>query len=204
MGSSKTCASSKRILLSNSSCITSSPRCRYQHVRAFFLTLWPRLNLLALIITGDFNPLDVTRLKRHFHLKQIVKAPTRKDAILDLVITNLHDHYEEPQAFPPVGPSDHNDYTVSPLVRKPGTAHEKFILKRDLQPSRKAEMERHLCSLGWPLLLSSLETYDELLCFFEQVILTGLDPLMPVRKVHMNTRDAPWMTQRLKDLIRKR
>ena len=27
---------------------------------------------------------------------------------------------------------------------------------------------------------------------------------MPVRKVRMNTRDAPWMTQRLKDLIRKR
>lgn len=94
--------------------------------------------------------------------------------------------------------------SVSPLVRKLGTAHEKFILKRDLQPSRKAEMERHLCSLDWHLLLSSLETYDELLCVFEQVILTGLDPLMPVRKVRMNTRDAPWMTQHLKDLIRKR
>ncbi|CAH3188851.1 unnamed protein product [Porites evermanni] len=65
-------------------------------------------------------------------------------------------------------------------------------------------MGRYLCSLDWPLLLSSLETGDELLCVFEQVIHTGLDLLMPVRKVRMNTRDAPWMTQHLEDLIRKR
>lgn len=158
----------------------------------------------ALIIVGDFNRFDVTQLKRHFHLKQIVKAPTRKGAILDLVITNLHGHYDKPQAFPPVGPSDHDIKSVSPLVRKPGTASEKFILKRDLQPSRKAGIGRYLCSLDWPLSLSSLETCDELLCVFEQVIHTGLDPLMPVRKVRMNTRDAPWITQHLKDLIRKR
>ena len=143
-------------------------------------------------------------VKRHFHPKRIVKAPTRKDAILDLVITNLHDHHDKPQAFSPVGPSDHKIISVSPLVRKAGTASEKCILKRDLQPSRKADMGKYLCSLDWPLLLSSLETCDELLCVFEQVIHTGLDPLMPVRKVRMNTRDAPWMTQHLKGLIRKR
>ena len=74
----------------------------------------------ALIIAGNFNRLHVTLLKRHFHLKQIVKAPTRKDAILDPVITNLHDHYDKPQAFPPIGPTDHNIISVSPLVRKPG------------------------------------------------------------------------------------
>ena len=74
----------------------------------------------ALIITGDFNPLDVTRLKRHFHLKQIVKAPTRKDAVLDLVITNLHDHYEKLQAFPPVGSCDHNYYICITSGEKTG------------------------------------------------------------------------------------
>ena len=158
----------------------------------------------TLIIVGDFNRLDVTRLKRHFHLKQIVKAPIRKDAILDLLLTNLHNHYDTPQIFPPFGLSDHNTISVSPLVRKPGTTSDKFVLKRDLQPSRKAEMGRYLCSLDWPLLLNSLETCYELLCVFEQVIHTGLDLLMPVRKVRMNTRDAPWMTQHLKDLIRKR
>ena len=84
----------------------------------------------ALIIAGDFNRLDVTRLKRHFHLKQIVKASTLKDAILDLVLTNLHDYYDKPQTLPPFGLSDHSTLSVSPLVRKRGAASEKFILKQ--------------------------------------------------------------------------
>ena len=44
----------------------------------------------ALIVAGDFNRLDITSIKKHFRLKQIVKKPTRKNAILDLVLTNLH------------------------------------------------------------------------------------------------------------------
>lgn len=56
----------------------------------------------TLIIAGDFNRLDVTRLKRHFYLKQIVKAPIRKDAILDLLLTNLHNHYDTPPTLWPI------------------------------------------------------------------------------------------------------
>ena len=208
MASPETCgASSKRILLSDGCMISSPPPPpgADMNIREhLFNCLAEAKANCTLIIVGDFNRLDVTRLKRHFHLKQIVKAPIRKDAILDLLLTNLHNHYDTPQIFPPFGLSDHNTISVSPLVRKPGTTSDKFVLKRDLQPSRKAEMGRYLCSLDWPLLLNSLETCYELLCVFEQVIHTGLDLLMPVRKVRMNTRDAPWMTQHLKDLIRKR
>ena len=181
MGSSKTCASPKRILLSDGSCTYYIiPPWADINVREHLFnslataeSIYPNCTLIS--IAGDFKRLDVTRLKRHFHLKQIVKAPTRKEAILDLLLTNLHDHYDKPQSFPPFGLSDHNTIPVSPLVRKPGTASDKFILKRDLQPSRKAEIGIFLCSLDWPLLLSFLETCDELLCVFEQVIHTGLD-----------------------------
>ena len=44
----------------------------------------------ALIVAVDFNQLDVKSIQRHFRLKQIVKKPTRKNAILDLVLTNMH------------------------------------------------------------------------------------------------------------------
>ena len=44
----------------------------------------------ALIVAGDFNRLDTNTLKKHFRLKKIVKKPTRKNATLDLVLTNLH------------------------------------------------------------------------------------------------------------------
>lgn len=51
------------------------------------------------------------------------------DAILDLVLTNLYDHYDKPQTFPAFGLFDHNTISVSPPARKPGTASDKFILK---------------------------------------------------------------------------
>ena len=47
----------------------------------------------GLIITGDFNRLNTGRLQNHFKLKQLVKFPTRGDAVLDLVLTNMSDHF---------------------------------------------------------------------------------------------------------------
>lgn len=132
-----------------------------------------------------------------------MRTPTRKDTILDLVLTNLHNHNNKLLTFPPFALSDHNNISVWPQMRKVGTAPDKFNFKRDLQPSQKAETGRYLCSFDWPLWLSSFKTCSELLCVFEQVIYTRLDLLMPVRKVPMNTH-APWMMKHLKDLIQKR
>ena len=38
----------------------------------------------AIITACDFKRFDVETIKKHFRLKQIVRKPTRKDAILDL------------------------------------------------------------------------------------------------------------------------
>ena len=47
----------------------------------------------AFIIAGDFNPMSTgfqsRRLKIHCNLKQVVKEPTRKNNILDLIFTNI-------------------------------------------------------------------------------------------------------------------
>ena len=56
----------------------------------------------ALIVAGDFNRLDRKPIERHFSLKQTVKIPTRKDAILDHVLTNLDCFYVAPQGFHPL------------------------------------------------------------------------------------------------------
>ena len=43
----------------------------------------------GIFLLGDFNRCPVSSLLRHFTLRQIVKNPTRKDAILDLILTNM-------------------------------------------------------------------------------------------------------------------
>ena len=47
----------------------------------------------GLLVTGDFNRLNIDGLLNHFRLKQIVKVPTRKKATLDLILTNMHTHH---------------------------------------------------------------------------------------------------------------
>ena len=43
----------------------------------------------AFIVCGDFNRLNVQPIMNLFHSKQIVKVPTRKNAILDVILTSL-------------------------------------------------------------------------------------------------------------------
>ena len=150
------------------------------------------------------TPVQCSRIKKHFRLKQIVKSPTRKDAILDFVLTNLNDHYVSSEIFPPFGLSDHNIIMASPKVRTENLNTRKVIYKRDSRASCKAAMGRYLCALDWPLLFNSLESCEELLNTFQQVISTGLDLLMPLRKIRAIPSDVPWMSQKLKSLIQKR
>ena len=158
----------------------------------------------ALVVCGDFNRLNLQLIKNHYHLKQIVKVPTRKNAVLDLILTNLAGYYANPEALPPFGLSDHNTVLAAPMIREGRIKATKFILKRDLRPSRKAELGRYLSGMDWHRLFNGLERCEKLLEVFQQVISTGLDLLMPLKRVRINTGDAPWMIKQLKSLIVKR
>ena len=50
----------------------------------------------GLIILGDFNNLNSTRVRNAYGLKQIVPFPTRGPSHLDLVFTNLIAFYDVP------------------------------------------------------------------------------------------------------------
>ena len=69
---------------------------------------------------------------------------------------------------------------------------------------RQAELGRYLSSLHWSLLFTSLKSCDDLERAFREAILTGLDIIMPLKRVRLNTKDAPWMTPELKSMIIKR
>ena len=66
----------------------------------------------SIIITGGFNALcngfQERVLKKHCKLKQVIRTPTRGNAILDLILTNAHSFYETPVPLAPIGCSDHS------------------------------------------------------------------------------------------------
>ena len=111
----------------------------------------------ALIVAGDFNCLDIISLKKHFRLKQIVKKPTRKNAIIDPVLTNLHQYYDELRSFPPCGLSDYNTVTAEAKVTESGQNPTKLMLKRDTRKSQSRVEETTECyELAFAVFLSSL------------------------------------------------
>ena len=59
----------------------------------------------TIIAAGDFNPdsncLNITTIKRQCHMKQVVKIPTRGNAIFDLITTDIHKFYEDPEVLLP-------------------------------------------------------------------------------------------------------
>lgn len=63
----------------------------------------------GIILSGDFNRLNINRLQTQFKLKQLVRVPTRGDRTLDLILANVPQVYNKDlvQTFPPFGLSDH-------------------------------------------------------------------------------------------------
>ena len=61
----------------------------------------------GVILLGDFNKLDLSRITNAFGVKQVVPFPTRGQSKLDLVFTNLNAFYDVPKKWPPFELSDH-------------------------------------------------------------------------------------------------
>jgi hypothetical protein len=57
----------------------------------------------GIILSGDFNKLNVHLLKKGFKLRQIINFPTRGNNILDLILTNMKTFYDSPNIRPPFG-----------------------------------------------------------------------------------------------------
>ena len=72
----------------------------------------------GIFVTGDFNKLDLNPLCRRFNLRKQVKSPTRGKNILDQILTNISDLYDEVLNIPPIGRSDHQCLILPPKTRQ--------------------------------------------------------------------------------------
>ena len=77
------------------------------HISASLDALLSKHPGAAIILLGDFNQFKDRYIKSSFNLKQIVSKPSRNDAILDCIYTNIKDYYGVPSILPPIGLSDH-------------------------------------------------------------------------------------------------
>ena len=160
----------------------------------------------GILLTGDFNHLKIQRLVAQFKMKQLVRIPTRGNNILDLIITNMHQAYDcnSVCTIPPFGLSDHNGVLLRPKERSPNiNSSRKILEKRDTRPSRKYEFGRYLSSIDWAI-LETVDTCEAKSQLLTELITTGADIIMPLKRVKVHVNDPPWDTSDFKKLIKAR
>ena len=72
--------------------------------------------LAKVVLLGDFNQMRDAALLS-YPLRQVVRSPTRENAILDKIYTNLQDWYERPVVLPNIGTSDHRAVVMVPTFQ---------------------------------------------------------------------------------------
>ena len=163
-----------------------------------------RYSNCGLCLVGDFNRLQTTRLRNNYNLKQIVHFPTRGKRTLDLVLTNLQDHYETPTQRPPLGLSDHMSIEVQPKARIKSNSSTTTIQSRDMRPSKRLAMRTYLEWVDLDTILNSADSCEDKSSLLEQIIKTGLDHVMPMRTRKVHSTEPPWITSSLKNLLQRR
>ena len=136
----------------------------------------------GILLAGDYNRLNVSRLWTQFKMKQLVRSPTRGDRILHLVLTILPQMYDKNgvQILPPFGLPNHNVVLLHPKVRsRQEGPSRKVITERDTRISRKLELRRYLNSINWSIFYS-IENCEDKLELMTNLIINGLYHIMPI------------------------
>ena len=195
-----------------------SPRSRHkketvEHIIHTIHTLRAKYdNEVNFIIGGDFNRLDTTDiLDSYGALHQVVSVPTRKSAVLEIIMTDLHTQYYAPTTIPPlqvdegkVGQdSDHNIVVFAPKnnVQYENCTKKKIIKTRPLPESNIQKYEKELARHPWKEIFEGKQV-NQMVELFHNFIRSNLDKYFPEKCTKLSNFDKKWMSPELKQLHR--
>ena len=72
-----------------------------------------------------------------------------------------------------------------------------------MRPSSRQALGRFLSNINWSV-LENVEDINEKYAFFNNIIIMGMDTIMPAKTINLHINDVPWMTGHLKHLIKCR
>ncbi len=157
----------------------------------------------GIILAGDFNQYKEHYMKRTHRLKQVVTKPTRKEAILDKVYTDMSQYYMS-DVIPQIGKSDHRVVLFLPQISdslEPPTKTYKLV--RSSGANERSMFAHDLKQVRWDELYQ-MEDVNKQLNFLQDTLTQLLDKHMPYRLVSRNSNDKPWITDQYLETIAKR
>ena len=170
-------------------------------------------NDIKLLIGGDFNRLDISEiLECYGGLKQVNSVPTRKNAVLEILLTDLHTLYHPPTTLPPLQvdvdkkgkDSDHDVMLFAPLTNMNYKVDrvKKTIKTRPIPESQILKFERDLANHPWHEIFAN-KTPDKQAEIFHDFLRSKLDQYFPEKTVKISTLDKKWFSPSLKQLHRR-
>ena len=197
----------------------SPPRSRLRnklkdHIIGTLQILTTKYGECAIFCGGDKNRMDISSLiNNNLKLKQIVQSPTRKQAILDVCLTNCSSYYGTPEIIPPVQPdiagqgvaSDHSVPLCVPHTDpyNPPARVYRTVISRPLPDSKIRQFGQWITSELWDSISPEDEPSKQVQTF-EKIISDKLDDIFPKKVTKLCNQDKPFMNSELKKLNRKR
>ena len=156
------------------------------------------------VIMGDFNDLKIDDIRNACDLKQVVKVPTRKEATLDLILTNKSNKlYKKPITLPSIGTSDHLCVLYEPIANINANHKKTKTSIRKFHKSSMIEFGSWLSKFDWCVLFNIIDVNLKIAYFFE-IMWLMIDKFFPLVKVVATQNDKEWITPKIKSLIADR
>lgn len=153
-----------------------------------------------IIVAGDLNNLPTSCLESTLCLTQCVHVPTRGNSVLDkiLVDESLRDGFEEPIVGPNIGTADHLTVSMKPVNKIQSWVQWKKVY--DYRSSNIQAFVKVLQSQQWQKLYYSEYSVDVKCEIFYEFVKKAQE-CIPFSYVKMTSKDKPWITPVLKQLI---
>ena len=162
---------------------------------------------LSIVVAGDFNSVSngfqEKIITNNCRLKQVVKKPTRGTAILDLIFSNAHTLYEEPEVLAPLGSSDHCMIVWRPRVRTVNKNITRKIITRPIKNSSLQLFEDLISRQNWPMVYNS-PCINSKVDAFLSVTLEMIDIVFPLKTFKVHEDDKLFISGKIKQMISKR
>ncbi|KAI8498128.1 hypothetical protein Bbelb_240720 [Branchiostoma belcheri] len=153
-------------------------------------------------IGGDFNRMDTLNLCNNINMKQIVRVPTRQDAILDLIITNVSRFYKPCITIAPLGMSDHRSVLLHPKQHVKSNKTTKKLV-RPMPDSRIRAFGAWISAHNWEEITQEEGSQAKTTALYN-TLHQKINMFFPTRYVKLHDKDKPWMTPEIKSLISRR
>ena len=173
-----------------------------------------------IVLLGDFNFPDIDwdlicpsqpnvlshyfcdNIVNFYGFSQLIDEPTRRDAILDLVISNRPESIKNIQILDGIGSSDHNVVSLK-LTCKVTRPYQRPKQIFDYKNANWDNFCLELSNIPWDAILNDNDTMEEVWLNWKSAFFKAIENNVPSKKIK-SRQNVPWITSDIRKLFHKR